>query len=117
MKPEDLYDWLLENGVREPAVLHLGEQWFVGRWESVGEALVPSGVPAKPGERPKLFVTRAGRLAVQVIGEGATLEEAFEAAKARLQAPPTPRAPAQPPRAASSNGQKTNGALHDAKPV
>ncbi len=68
----DLYDWLLSIGVREPAVIMLGDRCVCGRWEQIGEQL-PSG-----------YMMRSGRVAVQVLGEGATWEAAQAAAKARL---------------------------------
>ncbi len=72
MTQADLYDWLLTQGVQEPAVIMMGERCVCGRWEQIGEQL-PSG-----------YMMRSGRVAVQVLGEGATWDDARMAAGIRL---------------------------------
>jgi hypothetical protein len=68
----DVYDWLLERKVREPACLMLGKRCVVGRWIDTME-LLGTG-----------YVCRIGRVGIQVLGEGATWKAAHKAAKARL---------------------------------
>ena len=72
MTQAEIYDYLVKNNIAEPAVLQMGDRFFVGRWESIGEQL-PNG-----------YILRVGRVALHVLGEGATWDEAHEAAKARL---------------------------------
>lgn len=72
MTQSEVYDALLALGVREPAVIMLGDRCVCGRWESIGEEL-PNG-----------YMMRTGRVAVQVIGEGASWSEAYSAACTRL---------------------------------
>lgn len=72
MTQAEIYDWLLEHKVLEPACVMLGTRCVVGRWVDAMEAL-------KNGN-----ICRVGRVAIQVLGEGETWEAAHEAAKARL---------------------------------
>ncbi len=72
MSQSDLYDWLLTHGVKEPAVVMMGDRCVCGRWEQIGEEL-PNG-----------YMIRSGRLAVQVLGEGKSWAEAREMARQRL---------------------------------
>lgn len=72
MTQSALYDWLLTAGVREPACVQLGTRFVCGRWESIGEELSNG------------HILRTGRVAVHVLGEGASWDEAYAAAKVRL---------------------------------
>lgn len=72
MTQDSLYDWLLKMGVREPAVLRLGERCIAGRWEVLSEQL-PNG-----------HICRTGRVGVHVIGEGDTWNSAHAMAEKRL---------------------------------
>jgi len=72
MTPEEIYEWLLERGVKEPAVLTLGSRHVIGRWEGVGEVLANG------------FVCRAGNVAIMVLGEGESWTAALNAARVRL---------------------------------
>lgn len=72
MTQEQIFDWLVTKSVAEPAVLQMGDRFIVGRWETMS-VKVPNG-----------YILRTGRVAVHVLGEGATWTEAYEAAKARL---------------------------------
>lgn len=103
MTPAEIYDWLLANGVKEPAVLKLGTLHVVGRWEQISEVkpaeighdrpALDSEGRAKPGPHPKPgppvpYIVRSGKLAIQVIGQAESWDEAFEQARARLENPP-----------------------------
>ncbi len=72
MTQSEVYDALLALGVREPAVCMFGTRCVAGRWESISEEL-PNG-----------FMMRTGRVAINVLGEGDTWDEAHAAAEARL---------------------------------
>ncbi len=76
MTPIELYDWLLAHGVKEPAVMQLGETCFAGRWENVSEEL-PNG-----------HICRSGKVAVHVIAEGATWEAVFAEVEAKHKVTP-----------------------------
>lgn len=72
---EEVYDWLLSERIREPAVLVLGERHIVGRWEEAAN-IEPTG-----------YICRAGRIAIVVLGWGDNWSNALEAAKAHLARP------------------------------
>ena len=72
MTQAEIYDWLLENKIIEPACVMLGTRCVVGRWVDTMEKLDNGNI------------CRVGRVAIQVLGEGDTWEAAHEAAKARL---------------------------------
>jgi hypothetical protein len=72
--PEEIYDWLAAQGVKDPAVVALGDRHVVGRWENVSNFL-PNG-----------YVCRAGNLAIVVLGEADNWIDAHAKAKARLSA-------------------------------
>lgn len=72
MTQAELYDRLLEMGIREPAVAMFGTRCVAGRWEDVSEQL-PNG-----------HICRVGRMAVHVLGEGSTWDDAHEAAAKKL---------------------------------
>ncbi len=72
MTQTEIYDWLLERGIREPAVFVLGSRHVVGRWESMS-SLLGNG-----------YVCRAGRVAIVVLGWGEDWPDAFAQARACL---------------------------------
>lgn len=92
MTQVEAYDWLLAEGVSDPATVIVNDQdglvrsfghitsvgerfsqrFIVGRWETVSEEL-PNG-----------HICRVGRVGIHVLGEGSTWDAACEAAKARL---------------------------------
>lgn len=72
MTAEQVYDALIAMGVREPAVVQLGERCVAGRWEEISERL--------EGD----YICRAGKVAIIVLGQAATWSEAHAQAVARL---------------------------------
>jgi len=72
MTPEEIYDWLITMGVKDPVALVLGKRHIVGRWKNLSNFL-PNG-----------YVCRAGNLAIVVLGEADNWPDAHAQAKARL---------------------------------
>jgi hypothetical protein len=77
MTQAEIYDWLLTHGVLEPACVMLGTRCVVGRWIDASEHTGSAGNGAG-------YICRVGRVAIHVLGEGDTWDEAHAAAKARL---------------------------------
>lgn len=73
MTPEEIYDALhAKHAVKDPACVKLGDRCIVGRWEEISEEL-PNG-----------HICRAGKVAIIVLGEASTWDEANALALARL---------------------------------
>lgn len=82
---DQLYDWMMAAGVKEPAVVKLGARCIAGRWEATGE-LHPDG-----------HVCGGGRVAILVMGEGPGWEAVYEAVRVGLfPVKGDPRAPVKP---------------------
>lgn len=77
---EAAYDFLLaQKGIEDPAVIVLGEEYIIGRWESVGALL------------PNLYICRVGKVAIRVFGRGPNLDSAMADALESLTRYPTKR--------------------------
>lgn len=72
MTPEEIYDKLLAEGVRDPACVKLGDRCFVGRWEQVSEQLSNG------------HICRVGKVAILVLGESDSWISAYAIAASRL---------------------------------
>ena len=68
MTPDQIYDWLLTQGVKEPACIKLGDRHIVGRWEPIGEEIAG-------------YVCASDKQAILVMGWGDTWPNAHEEAK------------------------------------
>lgn len=99
ISPEQVYDCLIkEHRIVDPVVLRWNGGYVIGRWEAVGLIVE---------ETQKIL--RGPRVAVVVLGQGSTLDEAFRFATARLLAYEDGSEPAR------STGA-TNGALRQTIP-
>lgn len=79
-----IYDWLLEQGIEEPAVLQLGDKCILGRWVSTAHT-APSKAKAdsrKANGYGRTMVL-SGPKAIEVLAEASSWEEAIEALKRR----------------------------------
>ncbi len=76
MTAGQIYDWLIERGVKDPAVMVLGSRHIIGRWERVGEIAEGGGI------------LHAGNVAIVVLGEADAWKRALEQAKVRLDESP-----------------------------
>lgn len=68
---EQVYDWMLANGVSEPACVELGGRCFAGRWETISEL-------------HNRYACRMGKLAIVVLGEGSDWLQVLIKVKKRL---------------------------------
>ncbi len=85
MTAEQLYEWMIKSGVREPAVIKLGDRHIAGRWETIGE-VTPDG-----------HILAGERKAIQVLGTGPSWDKTYERTLAALfPVKGDSRAPAKP---------------------
>jgi hypothetical protein len=80
-----IYDWLLEKGVGEPAVLKLGDRCVIGRWVSTGLLVGSTNkvVSTKEDGYGRRIVS-AGPKAIEVIVEASTWDDAWKLVVERL---------------------------------
>lgn len=72
MTQAEVYDWLITQGIKEPACVMLGTRCVAGRWQDMSEQLGNGAI------------CRIGRIGIHVLGEGDSWAEAHAMVASRL---------------------------------